>query len=103
MAACASSANMSMILTPPAQLTDSRLRRRLAAPAATGAKASHNGHCVTLEPCPRYNMSHQMTRRGRWHGHCLYNYQTRHHHAKAWVQPKGEGKKLGIRRKHGFG
>jgi len=42
------------------------------APAA-GAKALHIGHCVTLEPRPRYNMSHREGRRRLWHGHCNYN------------------------------
>jgi hypothetical protein len=38
-------------------------------------KTSHNGHCVTLEPRPRYNMSHRRPSRAGWHACCLYNKQ----------------------------
>ena len=93
MAGSAASANVSMILTPPARLTDSKPWWGPAATAATGAEASHNGHCVTLEPCPRYNMSHRKGRRRRWHGHCLYNNQTRQTSRESVTRPKGEGEK----------
>jgi hypothetical protein len=50
--------------------------RTAEAPAA-GVEALHLGHCVTLEPCPRCNMSHRRGCRGLWHGHCNYNKQKR--------------------------
>ena len=43
--------------------------------AAADVKTSHNGHCVTLEPRPRYNMSHRRQSRAGWHACCLYNRQ----------------------------
>ena len=61
----ASSANVSMILTATVPAPAHRPSGDPAAPAATGRKASHNGHCVTLEPRPRYNMSHRRGCRGR--------------------------------------
>ena len=69
-----------------------------AEPPAAGAKGWHIGHCVTLEPRPRYNMSHRWGRRGLWHGHCNYNKQKR-----AETALEGEIRTLGIQRKHGFG
>ena len=45
--------------------------------AAADVKTSHNGHCVTLEPRPRYNMSHRRPPRAGWHACCLYNRQER--------------------------
>ena len=44
---------------------------------AAQEKTSHNGHCVTLEPRPRYNMSHRRPPRAGWHACCLYNRQER--------------------------
>ena len=92
------SANMSMILTPPARLTDAGRRWRPAATAATGAQRSHNGHCVTLALRAGYNMSHRVGRRGLWHGRCKYNQQRG-----PKPVPKGEVRTPGIQRKHGFG
>jgi hypothetical protein len=90
----AAATNMSMILTPPARLTDPRPGEEPPQPAQLRSKASHNGHCVTLEPRPRYNMSHQSRWRGRWHGHCLYNTQTGNPPASKRVAAKAsEGKK----------
>jgi len=43
---------------------------------AARRKTSHNGHCVTLEPRRRYNMSHRRHSQGRWHARCLYNIKT---------------------------
>ncbi len=42
---------------------------------AARVKTSHNGQCVTLEPRPRYNMSHRRPPRAGWHACCLYNRQ----------------------------
>src|ERR1700679_1111470 len=44
---------------------------------ASDAKPSHNGHCVTLEPRPRCNMSYRRPPRAGWHACCLYNRQER--------------------------
>src|ERR1700730_15388589 len=68
------------------------------AAVATAEKRPHNGHCVTLELRPGYNMSHRMERRGLWHGHCRYNGQRG-----PKPVPKGEVRTPGIQRKHGFG
>jgi len=40
-------------------------------------KTSHNGHCVTLELRPRYNMSHRRRPQILWHGCCFYNNRER--------------------------
>ena len=77
MASSSAAANMSMILTPPARLTSPGPRGEPRPQPHLRSKASHNGHCVTLEPRPRYNMSHQSRSHRRWHGHCLYNNQNR--------------------------
>jgi hypothetical protein len=97
MAGPTSSANMSMILTPPAQLTAAGPRWRAAATAATGIKALHNGHCVTLEPRPRYNMSYRTQCRGLWHGHCLYNTSKGHSGPEGEVRPARDSKKAWVR------
>ena len=44
---------------------------------AGGGQGMHMEQCVTLEPRPRCNMSHQWGRRGLWHGHCNYQQQKR--------------------------
>src|SRR5581483_2907932 len=97
MPAPTSSPNMSMILTPPRPLTRRGSGEYLAAAAATGVKRSHNGHCVTLEPRPRYNMSHQMRCHGRWHGHCLYNTRQGHNGLKGEVDQARDSKKAWVR------
>jgi hypothetical protein len=75
MASTAPTAKVSMILTPPAWLTGSRPDSDPRQPPQLQQKRPHNGHCVTLELRPGYNMSHRMGRRGLWHGHCRYNQQ----------------------------
>ena len=88
-----------MILTLPAWMTDSRPGSDPRQAPHAPAKGSHNGNCVTLEPRPGYNMSHRMSYRGLWHGHCKYNNQTG-----VETDPlKVKARKLGIQRKHGFG
>src|SRR5262249_46464257 len=83
----ASSANMSTILTPPARCHGFHAGVATRDRGRSAVKASHNGYCVTLEPRPRYNMSHETGGRGLWHGHCLDN--TRQGRA----GPRGEGQK----------
>jgi hypothetical protein len=56
-------------------LTGSRPDSDSRRPPQLRRKRAHNGHCVTLELRPGYNMSHRMGRRGLWHGHCKYNWQ----------------------------
>ena len=63
--------------------------RRLEGSAA-GAESSHNGQYVTLEPRPRYNMSHWGVPRRLWHGRCLYNYQERQTAFGEWVGKHSE-------------
>src|SRR6266581_1860960 len=98
MASIAATAKVSMILTPPAWLTGSRPGRATRGSRPTAAKGAHNGHCVTLELRPGYNMSHRARRRELWHGHCKYNRQRG-----PKPVPEGEVRKPGIQRKHGFG
>src|SRR5882724_2790953 len=97
MAGRAAAANMSMILTPPARLTDPRPGEEPQQPARLRSKASHNGHCVTLEPRPRYNMSHQSRWRRRWHGHCLYNTRRGRNGLKGGRQEARDSKKAWVR------
>src|SRR3982074_3748309 len=99
MVSSSAAANMSMILTPPARLTSPGPRGEPRPQPHLGSKASHNGHCVTLEPRPRYNMSHQSRSHRRWHGHCLYNNQKRGdpHPGSPKVKQARESKKAWVR------
>src|SRR5258707_11905470 len=90
-------ANMSMILTLPARLTDPGPGSETRPPPQLRVKASHNGHCVTLEPRPRYNMSHQSRWRRLWHGHCLYNTRRGRNGLKGGRQAARDSKKAWVR------
>jgi hypothetical protein len=92
-------ANVSMILTLPAWVTDSEPGSDPRQTPHPPVNSSHNGNCVTPEPRPRYNMSHGMGSRGLWHGRCRYNSAER-----VETDPlKVKARTLGIQRKHGFG
>ena len=88
MARTVPSANVSMILTLPAWMTDSKPGSDPHQTPHPPLNRSHNGNCVTLEPRPGYNMSHRMSYRRLWHGHCKYNNQTG-----SKPTSEGEGKK----------
>lgn len=62
---------MKLTLRPPAPLGELRSGRR---EYPSGCPiTSHNGHCVTIEPRRRCNMSHGYGSRTCWHARCLYH------------------------------
>ena len=97
MAGSTSRANVSMILTPSASPTDAGPDGTPWLAPQQAPKASHNGHCVTLEPRPRYNMSHRRRLRGLWHGHCLYNTSKGHYGLEGESKQARDSKKAWVR------
>src|SRR5882757_8333296 len=99
MASTASSANVSMILTLPAESTDSRPGSGPRQPSLQGLKPCITGIASHLNHVP--DTTCHIDRGAAGSGTAIANITTREgRHTPA---PKAKARKLGIQRKHGFG